>query len=70
MSEMNGIELATMIRKINKDIPIILMSSSDITDIDHSFLKFLNIEDIITKPIKLKDFRKNNTVKQKIIVKH
>jgi CheY-like chemotaxis protein len=70
MSEMNGIELATMTRKINKDIPIILMSSSDITDIDHSFLKFSNIEDIITKPIKLKDFRKNNTVKQKIIVKH
>ena len=70
LPEMNGIELATVIRKMNKDIPIILMSS-DIIDIDHSILRFLNIEDIITKPIKLKDLiDKINTVKQKVIVKH
>jgi len=68
--EMNGIELASLIRKMNKDIPIILMSSH-IIDIDHFILKFLNIEDIITKPIKLKDLiEKINTVKQKAIIKH
>jgi len=68
--EMNGIELASIIRKMNKDIPIILMSSH-IIDIDHFILKFLNIEDIITKPIKLKDLiEKINTVKQKAIIKH
>jgi len=68
--EMNGIELASIIRKMNKDIPIILMSSH-IIDIDHFILKFLNIEDIITKPIKLKDLiEKINTVKQKDIIKH
>ena len=68
--EMNGIELASIIRKMNKDIPIILMSSYTI-DIDHFILKFLNIEDIITKPIKLKDLiEKINTVKQKDIIKH
>gem|GEM_PF-982560 len=68
--EMNGIELASLIRKMNKDIPIILMSSH-IIDIDHFILKFINIEDIITKPIKLKDLiEKINTVKQKAIIKH
>ena len=70
MSERNGIELASIIRKMNKDIPIILMIS-DIVDFDHSILKFLNIEDIISKPIKLKDLiEKINTVKQKVIIKH
>ena len=70
MSERNGIELASIIRKMNKDIPIILMIS-DIIDIDHSILRFLNIEDIISKPIKLKDLiEKINTVKQKVIIKH
>src|ERR671910_15924 len=54
MPEMNGIELASIIRKMNKDISIILMSS-DIKEMDHSILRFLNIEEIITKPIKLKD---------------
>ena len=69
MPEMNGIELASIIRKMNKDIPIILMIS-DIIDIDHSILRFLNIEDIISKPIKLKDLiEKINIVKQKITVK-
>ena len=71
MPEINGIELASIIRKKNKDIPIILMNSSDIIDIDSSILKFLNIEDIITKPIKLKDLiEKINTIKQKVIVKN
>jgi CheY-like chemotaxis protein len=70
MPERNGIELASTIRKMNKDIPIILMSS-DIKHMDHSILKFLNIEDIITKPVKLKDLiEKINTIKQKVIVKH
>ena len=70
MPEMNGIELASIIRKMNKDISIILMSL-DIKDMDHSILRFLKIEDIITKPIKLKDLiEKINIVKQKIIVKH
>ena len=70
MPEMNGIELASIIRKMNKDISIILMSL-DIKDMDHSILRFLNTEDIITKPIKLKDLiEKINIVKQKIIVKH
>ncbi len=56
MPEMNGIELATLIRKMNKDIPIILMTAYDAIDIDPFILKFLNIEDIITKPIKLRTF--------------
>ena len=69
MSERNGIELASIIRKMNKDIPIILMTS-DIVNFDHSILKFLNIEDIISKPIKLKDLiEKINTVKQKVMIK-
>ena len=45
--------------------------SSDIKDMDHSILRFLNIEDIISKPIKLRDLiEKINTVKQKVIIKH
>jgi CheY-like chemotaxis protein len=71
MPKMNGIELASLIRKKNKDISIILMTSSDIVDFDQSILKFLDIEDIIIKPIKLKDLiEKINTIKQKVIVKH
>jgi len=71
MPEMNGIELASIIRKKNKDIPIILMTAYNTIDIEPSILKSLNIEDIITKPIKLKELiEKINTVKQKIIVKH
>jgi CheY-like chemotaxis protein len=71
MSEMNGLELVSNIRKTNKDIPIILMSSSSIINIDHSLLKFLDIKGFITKPIKLKDLiEKVNTIKQKVIVKH
>jgi CheY-like chemotaxis protein len=54
MPGINGIELATLIRKMNKDIPIILMTAYDAIDIDPIILKFLNIEDIITKPIKLR----------------
>ena len=71
MPEMNGIELASIIRKKNKDIPIILMTAYNTIGIDPSILKSLNIEDIINKPIKLKDLiEKINAVKQKIIVKH
>ena len=71
MPEMNGIELASIIRKKNKDIPIILMTAYNTIDIEPSILKSLNIEDIINKPIKLKDLiEKINAVKQKIIVKH
>jgi CheY-like chemotaxis protein len=72
MPEMNGIELVSNIRKMNKDIPVILMTaSSGIADIDHSILNFLNIKDIIAKPVKLKDLiEKINTVKQKVILKH
>jgi len=71
MPEMNGIELASIIRKKNKDIPIILMTAYNTIDIEPSILKSLNIEDIITKPIKLKELiEKINTVKQKIIVKN
>ena len=71
MTEMNGIELASIIRKKNKDIPIILMTAYNTIDIEPSILKSLNIEDIINKPIKLKDLiEKINAVKQKIIVKH
>ena len=70
MPEMNGIELASIIRKMDQDIPIILMTASSIANIDKSILKILNIEDIFTKPIKLKDLlEKINTVKQQIIVK-
>jgi CheY-like chemotaxis protein len=43
MPEMNGIELASIIRKMNKDIPIIFMTAFGITAINHSSLKFLNI---------------------------
>jgi hypothetical protein len=47
------------------------ITSSDIVDFDQSILKFLDIEDIIIKPIKLKDLiEKINTIKQKVIVKH
>ena len=56
MPEMNGIELATLIRKMNKYIPIILMTAYDTIDIDPFVLKFLNIDDIITKPIRLRTF--------------
>jgi CheY-like chemotaxis protein len=56
MPGMNGIELATLIRKMNKDIPIILMTAYDVIDVDPLILKFLNIEYIITKPIKLRAF--------------
>jgi CheY-like chemotaxis protein len=70
MPKMNGIELATTIRKMNKDIPIILMNHG-IIDNDPSILKFLNLEDIIAKPVKLKDLlEKVNTIKQKVIVRH
>ena len=69
MPKMNGIELASLVRKKNKDIPIILMTSSDIVDFDQSILKFLDIEDILIKPIKLKNLlEKINIVKQKVIV--
>ena len=71
MPEMNGIELASIIRKKNKEIPIILMTASSGIDIDHSILNFLNVEDIIAKPVKLKDLlEKVNTIKQKVIAKH
>ena len=56
MPGMNGIELATLIRKMNKDIPIILMTAYDAIDVDPLILEFLNIEYIITKPIKLRTF--------------
>jgi CheY-like chemotaxis protein len=56
MPGMNGIELATLIRKMNKDIPIILMTAYDAIDTDPFIIKFLNIEYIITKPIKLRKF--------------
>lgn len=70
MPEMNGIELAKLIRKMDKDIPIIL-TGSDIINIDHSILRSLNIEETVTKPIELKDLiDKINTVKQKVIIKH
>ena len=71
MPEMNGIELASIIRKKNKEIPIILMTASSGIDIDHSILNFLNLEDIIAKPVKPKDLlEKVNTIKQKVISKH
>ena len=70
--QMNGIELVANIRKMNKDIPIILMSDpySDImANLDPSFLKFLHIENIINKPVKLKELlEKINTMKHKVIV--
>lgn len=73
IGEMSGLELAAIITKMNKDIPIILMadpSSSMISNIDHSILKFLNTENIITKPVKLKDLlEKINVIKYKVIAK-
>jgi CheY-like chemotaxis protein len=71
MPEMNGIELASIIRRMNKDIPIILMTaSSGIADVNHSILKFLNIKDVIVKPVKLKDLiEKVNTIKPKVVIK-
>lgn len=65
---MNGIELASIIRKMNKEIPIIFMTASDMIDINNSILKLLNIESVIAKPIKLNDLlEKVNTIKQKIM---
>ena len=71
MPEMNGIELASIIRRMNKDIPIILMTaSSGIADVNHSILTFLNIKDVIAKPVKLKDLiEKVNTIKPKVVIK-
>ena len=73
IGEMNGLELAAIITKMNKDIPIILMadpSSSMISNIDYSILKFLNTENIINKPVKLKDLlEKINVIKYKVIAK-
>ena len=66
MPEINGIELASIIRKMDKEIPIILMTaSSGITDIDSYILKFLTIEDIIAKPVKLKDLLEKVNYKTK-----
>ena len=73
MPKMDGIELASKIRNMNKDIAIILMadSTTNIADIDQSILKFLVIEDIITKPIQLKYLiEKINTIKQEVIIRH
>jgi CheY-like chemotaxis protein len=47
MPEMNGIELASIITKMNKEIPIIFMTASDMIDINNSILKFLNRESVI-----------------------
>ena len=71
MTVMNGIELASIIRRMNKDIPIILMTaSSGIADVNHSILTFLNIKDVIAKPVKLKDLiEKVNTIKPKVVIK-
>ena len=71
MPEMNGIELASIIRRMNKDILIILMTaSSGIADVNHSILTFLNIKDVIAKPVKLKDLiEKVNTIKPKVVIK-
>jgi CheY-like chemotaxis protein len=71
MPEMNGIELASIIKRMNKDIPIILMTaSSGIADVNHSILTFLNIKDVIAKPVKLKDLiEKVNTIKPKVVIK-
>ena len=53
---------------MNKEIPIIFMTASNMIDINISILKFLNIESVIAKPIKLKDLlEKVNTIKQKIM---
>jgi len=49
MPEMDGIELASNIRRMDKDISIILMTASGIEDINHSILNLLNIGDIISK---------------------
>jgi CheY-like chemotaxis protein len=71
MPVMNGIELASIIRRMNKEIPIILMTaSSGIADVNHSILTFLNIKDVIAKPVKLKDLiEKVNTIKPKVVIK-
>ena len=71
MTVMNGIELASIIKRMNKDIPIILMTaSSGIADVNHSILTFLNIKDVIAKPVKLKDLiEKVNTIKPKVVIK-
>ena len=70
MPEMDGIELSSIIRRINKEIPIILMTASGIESINPSILNLLNLEDIITKPVKLKELlEKVNTINQKKIVR-
>ena len=70
MPEMNGIELASIIRRMNKEIPIILMTAAGIESISHSIFNLLNIEDVIAKPVKLKGLlEKVNTIKQNNIVR-
>jgi two-component system cell cycle response regulator CpdR len=70
MPEMDGIELASNIRRMNKNIPIILMTASSMECINHSIINFLNIEDIIAKPVKLKGLlEKVNTINQNNIVR-
>jgi len=51
---------------MNKDIPIILVGAYAVIDIDPFILKYFNIEDIITKPLKVRTvIEKINKVKQK-----
>lgn len=51
---------------MNKDIPIILVGAYAVIDIDPFIFKYLNIEDIITKPLKVRTvIEKINKVKQK-----
>jgi len=68
MPKMNGIEFASNIRRIDKEVTIMLMTAFDV--IESPSLEFLNIHDVISKPVKLKHLlEKVNSVKNKVIVK-
>lgn len=51
MPKMNGFDLVKNIKKINRNISIILMSAYD--DIDYSQLHNITINEVIQKPIKI-----------------
>lgn len=55
MPVMNGLEMAELIRKDNKDIPILLLTGNDYKDIDNNIVN-LNIQGILAKPIVISDF--------------
>lgn len=56
MPEMNGIELLKEIRKINKDLPVILVTGFDAADARKAAQEF-NASALLTKPFQIKQLK-------------